>query len=126
MRHSLLALLFSAAVGLALPLPALADAALDAKWNAAYDAVLKNPGDTALNRQYLDLSIEREDYEAAIPPIERMLAKEPNNVGLIFKLGQMYQKLHSDKVAQGYFKQVATHPKASVEMRAAASALIKH
>ena len=54
-----------------------------------------------------------------------MLAKNPNDVALIFKLGQMYQKLNSEKVAQTYFKKVANHPAASAELRAEATSLIQ-
>jgi Flp pilus assembly protein TadD len=125
MRQTILALLISTSLSIALPLPAMAEAS-DAAWHSAYEAVLKNPGDRALNQRYLDLCLERKDYEAAISPIERMLTASPDDVGLIFKLGQMYQNLRSDKVAQGYFKQVANHPKASIELRAQATALIQN
>ena len=125
MHRYVLALFILVVFFLSIPLPAHADDGTDAAWNAAYSAVIKNPTDQGLNQRYLDLCIEREDYEAAIAPIERMLAKNPNDVALIFKLGQLYQKLNSEKVAQTYFKKVANHPAASAELRAEATSLIQ-
>ena len=125
MRHYILALLILATFYLSLPLPANASADNDAAWNAAYEAVMKNPTDRALNQRYFDLCIEREDYEAAISPLERMLAKNPADASITLKLGQMYQKLRSEKVAHTYFKKVAANPNASAELRAQASSLIQ-
>ena len=126
MHRYVLALFIIAAFFLALPQPARADTASDTAWNAAYDAVLKNPTNRDLNKNYLSLCIAREDYEAAIAPLERLLAQSPDDANLIFKLGQMFHQLHSDKVAQTYFKKVADAPTASTELKAQAASLIQN
>lgn len=122
MRRHVLALCLTSALLLATP-AAMADEALDLAWSQAYDAVLRDPANPTLNQKYLELSIARQDYEAAIPPLERLLAQQPDNAGLILQLGRMYKLLGSSRVAEGYFETVRNHPQATDQLRAEAAAL---
>jgi Flp pilus assembly protein TadD len=119
MRSGTFALLSFLVVSL--PVIASADAAKDAAWNDAYQQLLKRPADKATNERYAALSIERKDYESAIPPLERLSMQSPDDMRYVLQLGEMYQKLDSKAVARSYFEQVAKHPKSTPEQKAEAN-----
>jgi Tfp pilus assembly protein PilF len=106
--------------------PAVAAGNASLTWDESYSMLLKDPTNRAVNQQYLELCLARQDYEAAIPPLERLLSQEPDNVGLILKLGEMYKRLGSEKVAQGYFATVLNHPQVTDELRAQATTLSRN
>ena len=119
MRSGLLAFIFL--LSASLPAVSVAEASQDAAWNAAYQQLLKRPADKATNERYAALSIERKDYESAIPPLERLSMQSPDDMGYVLQLGEMYQKLNSKAVARSYFEQVAKHPKSTPEQKAEAN-----
>lgn len=93
---------------------------LKAEMNSAYQQLLKTPSDINLNLQYADLAIEAKDYEAAIPPLERILFYNPSLIDVKLKLGILYYLLNSTEVAKSYFQEVKNSKTASKETLAKA------
>ena len=92
--------------------------ALRGEFNKTYNQLLLNPSDVNLTLKYADLAVKLNDYEAAIPPLERLVMLDPSLYRTKLKLGTFYQKLGSKVVAKSYFEDVAhesTAPKDVVE-----------
>jgi hypothetical protein len=81
--------------------------ALRGEFNKTYNQLLRNPSDVNLTLKYADLAIKLNDYEAAIPPLERLVMLDPSLYRTKLKLGTFYQKLGSKIVARSYFEDVA-------------------
>lgn len=68
-----------------------------------YQQLLSNPSDKTLTMRYATMAMQAEDYEAAIPPLERILMSEPDNAKVKLNLGVMYHALGSYTMAKSYF-----------------------
>ena len=102
-----------------------ANAAISTQRAQLYSALLAQPNSLALNQQYANLCITENDYEAAIPPLERLVALQPNNALLRLRLGQMYQGLGTQPMAQKYFTEAYNHPYASAEIKSKAQGYMR-
>lgn len=89
---------------------------LHAEFNAAYAMLLKNPSDVDLTLKYADLAVRLNDYEAAIPPLERLVMINPTLYRTRLKLGTFYLKLGSKLVARSYFDDLVNTPEAPQEV----------
>lgn len=78
--------------------------------NALYAQLMETPTDRSLNLRYSAMMSKAGDYEAAIPPLERMLVSEPNNSWLKLQLGTLYNALNSPIMAAAYLNEVVSDP----------------
>ncbi|MFZ4125802.1 MAG: hypothetical protein ACOYJ2_07020 [Rickettsiales bacterium] len=99
---------------------ATAHASVSAERQTLYQSLLRQPNDLALNQRYANLCINENDYEAAIPALERLSILQPSNALLHLRLGQMFRALGSEVTAQKYFMETLNHPNASMEVKAKA------
>lgn len=90
-----------------------------------YNRLLENPSDINMNLQYADLAIEMKDYEAAIPPLERILFYNPSLVDTKLKLGILYYLLGSYDVAKSYLETVRQASAATKETTSKADEYLK-
>ena len=103
--------------------PALAQApaeraALEARKQALFDQMLRNPNDLDATFAYADVAAKLGDNEAALGALERMLLFNPNFPRVQLELGALYFRLGSFDAAQGYFeKALAANPPPDVKSR---------
>lgn len=98
-------------------LATIAHASVSTQRQYLYTALMKQPNDLALNQKYANLCITEKDYEAAIPPLERLAILQPSNALLRLRLGEMFKLLGSDIMARKYFTEAAQHPNASSDIK---------
>ncbi|MEM8843057.1 MAG: tetratricopeptide repeat protein, partial [Pseudomonadota bacterium] len=82
------------------------DGDLRARQAELYDALKDRPDDLDLMALYAKVSIELEDYEAAISTMERMLIYRQDLPQVRRELGVAYFNLGSYQAAQLYLEQV--------------------
>lgn len=87
-----------------------------AAFDRAYAKMMSNPADLDGTLDYAELAAELGDYEAAIPPLERILLSNPDIPKIKLELGILYYLLGSKDVSRIYFQQVKQSAKASPEM----------
>ena len=92
---------------------------------ALYSELLDNPTDISNTLKYAKLAVEIGDYEAAIPPLERLLLTNPNATKIMLELGVLYYMLDAHDVARGYFMDVKEQADAHEEMVQKADAYLK-
>lgn len=85
-----------------------------------YAKIMRSPGDRSLNMRYATLAARMGDYEAAIPPLERLLLSDPDDPWLQLQLGNLYKALGSKAMAQTYLKKVVQGAQASADTKAQA------
>ena len=89
--------------------PAAADdapldrAALQAKKEALFAQMLKEPANLDVTFAYADVSAQLGDNEAAVAALERMLLFNPNLPRVDLELGVLYFRMGSFEAAQSYF-----------------------
>jgi hypothetical protein len=105
----------------ALSLPAHAETASE----AAFQAVLKDPGDLDKNVTYAKALIDEGDIEGAIAVLERLVLLFPDRAELHVTLGQLYQRIGSDAAAAQAYQAALAAPTATPEVKAQAEALRK-
>ena len=106
------------------PLGSLAAEADKAKLRMAFEAMIAEPENVEKTLAYAKTAIAINDFESAIPPLERVLMFNPELVDITFELGRMYYNLKSYAMARVYFEQVAAHPKAKPELKDQAKAYL--
>lgn len=87
------------------------------EFNATFEQMLKHPSDESIALRYSELAEELGDYEAAIPPLERLLILNPDRMDLKMKAGMMYYRLKSYEMAKAYMLDILNNPAASEEAR---------
>ena len=92
------------------------EVALRSEFNKTYAQLLHNPSDVDLTLKYADMAVRLNDYEAAIPPLERLVMLDPTLYRTRLKLGTFYAKLVSKVVARNYFEEVAREASAPQEV----------
>lgn len=106
-----------AAIALLLPSAGSAQPSLtSSEAETLYAQILTDPGNRDLNLRFSALMATKGDYEAAIPPLERILLREPENAWLQMQLGNLYKALGSKAMARTYLDSVLHNPKASPEV----------
>jgi tetratricopeptide (TPR) repeat protein len=83
---------------------------LRAKQSALFAELLERPDDLDLMFEYATLSIELEDYEAAISTLERMLIYRQDLSRVRLELAVAYFNLGSYEASELYFDQVLADP----------------
>jgi tetratricopeptide (TPR) repeat protein len=93
-------------------------AALQARKEALFQQMLRNPSNLDVTFAYADLSTKLGDNEAAVSALERMLLFNPNLPRVQLELGALYFQMGSYDVAQTYFqKAIAANPPPEVKQR---------
>jgi len=92
------------AIGILLPLAGPAAAVSDADFEALAAKVFANPRDLDTTFEYARMAAERNDYEAAIGALERMLFFNPDLPRVRLELGVLYFRMGSYEMAQTYFE----------------------
>ena len=86
------------------------------QFDKVFYAMLDNPSDIDVTMQYANLAVEMKDYEAAIPPLERMLLFNPDMPSVKYRLGVLYYNLDANEMAKGYFLDASDDKNASEEI----------
>src|SRR3954467_6287337 len=105
----------------ALSVPSRADNASE----AAFQAVLQDPGNLDKNVTYAQALIGEGDIEGAIAVLERLVLLFPDRAELHVTLGQLYQRIGSDAAAAQAYQAALAAPTATPEVKAQAEALRK-
>jgi tetratricopeptide (TPR) repeat protein len=111
-------LLHSLALFLALWLvaaPASAESDNPETFRALYAELMLDPTNVDKTLEYAALAVEMKDYEAAIPPLERLLLSYPNASKIQLELGELYTLLGSDAAAKSYFEDVLQNAQAEAD-----------
>ncbi len=96
------------AVSLAAPAPArAADDAAQATYDAAFDAMQRDPGNSDKALAYAEAAIKVGDLEGAISAIERLLIFNPDLPRLQLEAGVLYYRLKAYEAARGYLERLA-------------------
>ncbi len=96
-----------------------------ARFDRLYNELLADPANIDKTLQYAELAVEIGDYEAAIPPLERILIGNPGANKIKLELGIMYYLLGSYDVARTYFSEITQDATAKPEFSAQAQSYLK-
>lgn len=77
----------------------------DPQANTLYQQLLAYPADQDKTLAYAKRASELGDYEAAIPPLERLLITNPKSARLRLELGILYYLLGSKEVSKTYLQE---------------------
>jgi tetratricopeptide (TPR) repeat protein len=98
------------ATALVLGFAAVAPAAVRAQdaggREAAYDALLQDPGNVDKAFAYVDTLVQDRDYEAAVAVLERLAIRYPDEAKIRLEIGVLYYRLGSYLMAERAFDQV--------------------
>ena len=122
LRATALRLTFGALALAAFPavsVPAWAESASE----AAFQAVLKDPGNLDKNVTYAKALIDEGDIEGAIAVLERLVLLYPDRAELHVTLGQLYQRIGSDAAAAQAYEAALAAPNTTPQVKAQAEAL---
>lgn len=106
------------------PQSAYAEETLQQQFEAAFQRMYEKPSSVDLTLEYARLAIKVGDYEAAIPPLERLLMFNPELTRLKLKLGEMYYKLEAHDMAKLYFSEVVDLSNGQGELATKAEAFL--
>jgi len=113
-----LALVLSGSPASAQDLSAADRAALEAKKEALFEQMLRDPANLDVTFAYADASARLGDNEAAVSALERMLLFNPNLPRVDLELGALYFRMGSFEIARTYFdKAAAANPPPEVKAR---------
>ncbi len=91
------------------------------QFDVTFYKMLKDPSDVDMTMKYADLAIQLEDYEAAIPALERVLMFNPNLPSIKAELGVLYYRLESFVMAKSYFEDSVRGDDVPEDVRATAN-----
>ncbi|MCE3233720.1 MAG: hypothetical protein K0R98_1977 [Rickettsiaceae bacterium] len=74
------------------------------EFNQTFNKMLDNPADVDLTMHYANLAVQLENYEAAVPALERILLFNPDLPRVKQQLGVLYFKLNSFEMAKSYLE----------------------
>lgn len=86
-----------------------------------FQKMMKDPANVDVTLQYATVAVSLNNYEAAIPPLERILMFNPNLPKIKLQLGVLYYKLDSMNMAKTYFEEAANSEDASDEIKSSAN-----
>lgn len=75
------------------------------KFDAMYNQLLADPTNIDLTVSYAELAVEIGDYEAAVPPLERLLMTNPDLPKIKLELGILYYLLGSYDISKTYLSE---------------------
>lgn len=125
MRLSLLFIMLFIATPASAQLADFSPAPQNPEARVLYERLLKDPDNRPLTLRYAALAARLGDYEAAIPPLERLLLKEPDNSWLMLQLGTLYRALNSPGMAHYYYSLIIGNPSSPPERVEQAKQAIK-
>ena len=115
---ALLAVCLFAAAAAAQDLSASDRASLQARKEALFQQMLRQPANLDIAFAYADVSAKLGDNEAAVSALERMLLFNPNLPRVQLELGALYFRMGSYEISRTYFdKALAANPPAEVKRR---------
>lgn len=91
------------------------------EFHATFEQMLVNPADLETTMHYADLAIKLQDYEAAIPALERVLMFNPDLAETKLELGILYYNLKSYDMAKAYLSDTKETKNVSPEVVAQAN-----
>ncbi len=113
-----LAVLLAPMLAAAQSLSAADRKALEARKEALFQQMLRNPANLDVTFAYADVSARLGDYEAAVSALERMLLFNPRLPRVQLELGALYFRMGSFDLARDYFeKAAAANPPPDVRKR---------
>lgn len=80
----------------------LSKESLKKQFDTTFNKMLDDPSNIDLTMEYANIAIQMEDYESAIPALERILLFNPQLPRIKQKLGVLYYKLNSFEMAKSY------------------------
>lgn len=92
------------------------EAALQERFEAAFVKSYSDPSNVDAALDYANLAVQVKDYEAAIPPLERILMYNPELTEIKLELGIMYFNLGSLDMAKTYFDAVLEDKNVSADV----------
>ena len=98
---------------------------LNQEFEQAFQQMMQNPADIDITLKYAQLAVSLHNYEAAIPPLERILIFNPDLPKIKLELGVLYYKLDSMKMAKSYFEDAAKSKDATDEIKTSAAEYLK-
>ena len=109
---------------LAISVPAMSESAwAESASDAAFQAVLEDPGNLDKNVTYAKALIAEGDIEGAIAVLERLVLLFPDRAELHVTLGQLYQRIGSDAAAAQAYEAALTAPNTTPQVKDQAEAL---
>jgi len=81
--------------------------ALEARKEALFQQMFRDPANLDVTFAYADVSARLADYEAAVSALERMLLFNPNLPRVQLELGALYYRMGSYDLARDYFEKAA-------------------
>lgn len=123
-QKELLWLALASALIAAVPAHAQDATRLHQQFEQAFARMMENPGDIDATLHYANLATELNDYEAAIPALERILFFNPELADIRLQIGVMYQQLGSLDMAKEYFTATRNQPDAPLDVKERATAYL--
>jgi tetratricopeptide (TPR) repeat protein len=91
---------------------------LEARKEALFQEMLRNPGNLDVTFAYADVAARLGDYEAAVSALDRMLLFNPNLPRVQLEIGALYFRMGSYDLAHDYFaRAAAANPPPAVRER---------
>lgn len=118
------AVFLSAALGMCAAAPAWGQApaqdarALEDAYNRAFQELFADPGNLDKSFRFAELAVQRENYEAAITALERMLLVNPDLPRVRLELGVLYFRIGSYQISRSYLQRVKESPNVPPEVLA--------
>jgi hypothetical protein len=100
-----------------------ASAFADAESDAAFQEVLKDPGNLEKNLTYANALVRSGDIEGAVAVLERLVLLFPERAELHLTLGKLYQRLNSDAAAAQAFEAAIAAPVTTPQVKKEAEQL---
>ena len=114
----------AALIAISLSTPAAgqtSEGSLRAEQARLFDQIFERPDDLDLMFQYALVSIELQDFEAAISILDRILIFNPDLPRVRLELGAAYFRIGAYQFAREYFDEASAHPEASEAVKARAA-----
>jgi tetratricopeptide (TPR) repeat protein len=99
-------------------------AALRSQYDAAFQAMLKDPGNAAVVLNYAQLATRAGDLEGAAGAYEGLLLVDPNLPQVKLQLGILYYRLKSYDMSRVYLEQAVQSPALTEDLRKPALTLL--
>ncbi len=119
-RKAIYVLACGLALGSGLSMPAEASrpmSPMERDFDKAFQEMLSDPADVDKTMHYAELAVKLNDYEAAIPPLERILMYNPDLPEIRLEVGVLYFLLNSHTVAKKYLMEVKNDGKADASLK---------
>ncbi|HZQ00766.1 MAG TPA: tetratricopeptide repeat protein [Reyranella sp.] len=100
-------------------------AALHAKYDAAFKATMDKPTDPAVLVRFAEVAVEFGDIEGAISALERLLLIDGDQPAVKLELGVLYYRIGSVEMARTYLEAARDSDSADNDIRQRAETFLK-